>query len=166
MMDVLRSKKVLRQSGFIFLLSQFLILAIIWKSGVGNDAFVLQTTLDPEVFRQIVGRLSEFDLNVYLTHYASDFLHPFVYLIFLSACLVQTGQAAFLAFPVLAALCDQLENICQLWVFHHGEPLPMAAFQIGAWSARMKWVAAGISLVAIVVGILSHRIGREPPKSL
>ena len=117
-----------------------------------------QTTLSPIKFENYLVKWGPGGVSKFITHYYFDFLYPFVYAVFLAACLVQTKAASrnpwIILLPFFACAFDQIENSIQLpmtlgWI-DPGSPL----FYVAAVSAQLKWLLAAVSVVIILIALV------------
>jgi len=154
----LSSGKVVVVSGIIYIISQAFILAIL--SCLGHDPLTLQTTFSKTVFTGILEKWGQSGLHIYKTHFYVDFVHAFIYAVFLSSWIayltVKPGKKpaplhlVLWALPFIAGLCDVIENIFHLVLISNPADISGTLIKVSAAFANTKWGLARISLVAIV----------------
>lgn len=120
----------------------------------------LQTTLSRDEFWTVVNAWTQEEHSIFLSHYYLDFLFPLAYGTFLAGLLSkappfrQRGATSIaVVVPILAAAMDQTENICQSALVRGDLELASTAFEIGAWSARLKFLFLGVSFALLAMGI-------------
>jgi len=149
----------LKSLTIIFLISQAGILFFLFQLPNPLDALWLQLTYSPEQFKAIVSGWSAEHLNFYLNHYYLDFAHPLIYgslLIALLKTLKAPLPRAIFFLPVIGALGDEVENICDLFLILNPDNFSRAILWTGATASWVKWVS-----LLITVMIFVPRVQRE-----
>lgn len=144
----------------IFLISQAGILLFLFQLPNPLDALWLQLTYSPETFRSIVLSWSAEHLNFYLNHYYLDFAHPLIYgslLIALLKSLKAPLPRAVFFLPVIGALGDEVENICDLFLILNPDDFSRAILWTGATASWVKWISLLIT-VMIFIPIIQQKI--------
>lgn len=144
--------------GAVYLANQVLIASVLGK--YGHDLLRLQTTFDPELFRQIISQWGEPGLAAFRAHFYPDSIHPFIYALFLAsawAALTRREDAppsgvtlAVFALPLAAGFCDLLENCLHILVLQDIAHIPSYMVTAGALAANTKWLLAGVSILAVL----------------
>lgn len=156
----LSRKRVLWLFAVLASVSQVSILAIL-RSGIDPlDLLLVQTTLSKAAFLDIVSGWGEPGWRAFYRHYWVDFLHPCLYGIFLASAIANLlrrrgalgGIARYLVFlPLVAGACDEIENVCQLFLARSLPEFATAPFVAGALAADVKWTIVAISIATIAV---------------
>lgn len=158
--------KLLWISGIAFVIMQATITALLWR--VADPWAILSHQLSFNVDDFLVQRdnWGPEKVRLYLQHYWLDFIHPAIYAIFFR-CLLTRIYASHptqylyhcLAFPIAAAIYDELENICQL-VLMAGWTEANFIFYIGALGAYLKWLLLLAAFSAATHALLKDRWNR------
>ncbi|MBY0275743.1 hypothetical protein K2Z84_10390 [Candidatus Binatia bacterium] len=152
-------------SGVVYLVSQLAIGHILDPLGP-LDVLRAQTTLDPSVVAAIFARWREQHLmDAYVRHYFLDFVHPALYAAFLGASLsllldrnrLSPSWNVILLLPIVAALCDLLENVSHVAFLVDRANLTPARVAVSGIAAIAKWLLAAGSLAAIALLALRAR---------
>lgn len=117
------------------------------------DALWLQLTYSPETFKSIVLSWSTEHLNFYLLHYYLDFIHPLIYgsllLVLLKTLKIPLPRAVFFL-PVVGALGDEVENICNLFLILNPDDFSKGILWVGATASWVKWISLLITLKTFI----------------
>lgn len=152
-------------SGVMYLVSQLVIGRILDPLGP-LDVLRAQTTLDPSVVAAIFARWREQHLmDAYVRHYFLDFVHPALYALFLGSSLsllldrnrLSPAWNAILLLPIVAALCDLIENVSHVAFLVDGANLTPAWVAVSGLAAITKWLLAAGSLASIALLALRAR---------
>lgn len=145
-------------SGLFFVLFQGTITAMLWRVDDPWAILTHQLSSNRDSFLVQRDNWGAEKVALYLQHYWLDFIHPAIYAVFFRCLLTQIyvsfpNQFIYhcLAFPIAAAIYDEIENICQLplmagWMENN------FVFYAGALSSLMKWM---LLLAAFSAGIYS-----------
>jgi hypothetical protein len=129
-----------------------------------NEILSHQTTFSPDLFQAFLNYWGPEGTQRFLSHYYLDFLHPFIYFAFLACCISQTWSknkmSWLLIFPLIAAIGDEVENLCQFPITLGWLPVNSVWFYIGAASSRVKWLFVGMTLVVIAIGFVRKLISK------
>lgn len=159
------SKKLFLVSGILFFISQVAILIILFSAAPAMEIFWQQTTFSTDEFQAIFSNWGPENIRIFLFHYYLDFIHPLLYAVFLSCCIFwawpKNNKTWLLVFPIVTAITDEIENLCQLPINLNWLPVNSIWFYIGAASSRIKWIFAGFTLVAIGTGLLWTSISKR-----
>jgi len=140
--------------------SQTAIIAVLHRGMDPLDLVRMQTTFSKAAFFGIVGNWGEASWQAFYRHYWLDFFHPLVYGAFLASALARLlarrnalgGRGRHLLLvPFAAAVCDEIENVCQLYLTIHLPDFSVPLFFAGALAANVKWAAVAVTVGAIVV---------------
>lgn len=144
----------------IFLISQAVILYFLFQLPSPLDALWLQLTYSPEQFRAIISGWSSEQLTLYLNHYYLDFIHPFIYgslLVALLKTLKTPLPRAVYFLPVLGALGDEVENICDLFLILNPADFSRLILWTGATASWTKWISL-LTTLMIFIPIIQQKI--------
>jgi hypothetical protein len=149
-------------SGLLFLIFQGAISALLWRVDSPWVIFTHQVSLSADDFLVQRDNWGPEKIHQYLQHYWLDFFHPAVYALFFR-CLLTQIQLSFptqyvyhsLAFPIAAAIYDEIENVCQLALMA-GWTESSLVFYAGAFSALAKWLLLTATFAAAAHAVGSH----------
>lgn len=149
-------------SGILFLIFQGTISALLWRVDDPWVIFTHQISLSADEFLVQRDNWGADKVHLYLQHYWLDFFHPAIYALFFR-CLLTQIQLSFptkyvyhsLAFPIAAAIYDEIENICQLALMA-GWTENSFVFYIGAFGALAKWMLLTATFAAIIHAVSVH----------
>jgi hypothetical protein len=159
------SVRVVALSGCVYLVSQLIIGHILDPLGP-LDVLRAQTTLDPSVVARIFARWrAEHLMDAYVRHYFLDFVHPALYAVFLGSALallldrnrLPDAWNVLLLLPVVAALCDLIENVSHVAFLADGANMTPTWVAVSGLAAITKWVLAGGSMASIALLALRAR---------
>lgn len=159
------SARVVTLSGCVYLVSQLIIAHILDPLGP-LEVLRAQTTLDPSVVETIFARWrAEHLMDAYVRHYFLDFVHPALYAVFLGSSLsllldrnrLPDAWNVLLLMPIVAALCDLVENLSHVAFLADGANLTPAWVVISGVAAITKWLLAAGSLASIALLALRAR---------
>lgn len=159
------SVRVVAVSGCVYLVSQLIIGHILDPLGP-LDVLRAQTTLDPSVVVAIFARWREQHLmDAYVRHYFLDFVHPALYAVLLGSSLallldrnrLSDAWNVVLLLPILAALCDLVENVSHVAFLADGANMTPTWVVASGLAAIAKWVLAGGSIASIALLALRAR---------
>jgi hypothetical protein len=133
-------------SGALFLILQAAITVILWRVDSPWEILKHQLSLSPDEFLVQRDNWGVEKCRLFLQHYWLDFLYPPVYAVFFR-CLLTQIQLSYptnyvyhaLAFPIAAAIYDEIENICQLLLMANWTESKVV-FYVGAFGAYGKWL--------------------------
>ncbi len=159
------SARVVAISGGVYLVSQLIIGHILDPLGP-LDVLRAETTLEPSVVAGIFARWrAEHLMDAYVRHYLLDFVHPALYALFLGASLsllldrnrLSSAWDVVLLVPIVAALCDLVENVSHVAFLTDDANVTAAWVTVSAIAAITKWLLAGASIALIAVLALRAR---------
>lgn len=142
-------------SGLLFLIFQATISALLWRVANPWEIFAHQVSISPDEFLVQRDNWGPEKIRFYLQHYWLDFIHPAVYAVFFR-CLLTQIQLSYptqyiyhsMAFPIGAAIYDEIENICQMALMA-GWTESKFVFYAGAFGALAKWLLLTATFAAI-----------------
>jgi len=154
----LNSPVIILTSGVIYLISQFLIIHILSTLEL-HKVLQLQTTFSSSKVQSILdGWRKTGEINLYLSHFYADFLHPIWYGLFLGSLLsrmickreLPDRYYRILLFPWTAGFLDILENIHHLaFIYLRGSIMPLWVFLSGM-ATNLKWMLSFLTLLSIL----------------
>lgn len=162
--EVLDSWPLIAALGAVYLVSQIAIGVIVHP--LGSDMLAVQTSLSADAVRAIFARWDAAGLTgVYASHYTLDAVHPLWYGALLAALLAKALAAneapakwnALLLVPLVAALCDVLENQLHLGFLADRESITPARVLVANGAALVKWALAAGSIAAVAALAWSAR---------
>jgi hypothetical protein len=160
-MKIAFSRRILFISGILTLISQVSLWIILSRVAPALEFIRQQTTLSPEEFDFFVNKWGPQNMQIFLSHYYLDFIHPILYSVFLGSCIYQLGlkrkYSWLVIIPFLAGLCDEIENLIQLSIHLGWLSVNSFWFYIAAGSSRLKWLFVLISFVIILIGFVGRR---------
>lgn len=123
------------------------------------EIFRFQTTFDPQFFTSVVISWDVTQLDLFLTHYQIDFIYPLVYSYFLAVSIYLLRPYATKIFwlPVIAGICDFIENSMQMSNIDQIMNLNLPMFYVGAAAASVKWLLIVVSLIFILYFYLTRK---------
>lgn len=148
--------KLMWVSGIVFVIFQGVLIWMLMR--VDNPAEILRHQLqtNPDEFLVIRDNWGPEKVRFFLQHYWLDFIFPAVYAVFFRCVLTQVQlfyPTKFvyhsLAFPLAAAIYDEIENICQLALMA-GWTESKFVFYAGAFGTYAKWLLLSATLAAVV----------------
>ncbi len=161
----LNSGRLVLIFAIIYVISQVIIAIILHPVGTSN-VFSLQTSFSAEFMRDTLEAWRQSGvLAAYQTHFLLDFIHPAWYAIALMAGLASVFTRAsipdrwnfFLLFPLIAGVCDLIENISHVMFIGNADAITGAAVAISALAAWLKWILVVVSLVTVIAVLVGVR---------
>lgn len=152
-------QRVIITFGIIYFASQFIIGSILHEIGV-KELLLLQTTLNLHTFKSIIQNWQTKGLmNVYVSHFYFDILHPIWYSIFLSSFLaflikkrkIEKFSSLLIVLPFVAGILDCVENIMHLFFLSRPKYITAPLVVLSGLSAILKWAIALISVILILL---------------
>lgn len=160
----LASWKLVALAGVIYVIFQGAMAVIL--SPLGGDPLILQTTFSAQTFQAILDRWGEGGQLVYQRHYCLDFIHPFIYSIFLSGLVAlathripgapKRSHMVFFSLPYAAGTCDIVENFFHLGFLSHPGFITPKWVAVSASFANTKWALVAVTLA----GVMVYAVGR------
>ena len=165
----LSSWKVVLGAGLAYVVFQGAMAVIL--SPLGGDPLILQTTYSAETFRAILAKWGEKGELIYRAHYSLDFIHPFVYSVFLSGLVAwithklpnaptRLHMAVFFL-PYAAGACDIAENFFHLGFLNRPQLITPGWVAVSATFANTKWTLAAATLTAVALWAARRVKGEE-----
>jgi len=148
-------------SGALALILQAAITFILWRVDSPLEILRHQLSLSPAEFLVQRDNWGVEKCGFFLQHYWLDFLYPPVYAVFFR-CLLTQIQLSYptnyvfhaMAFPIAAAIYDEIENICQLPLMANWTESSFV-FYAGAFGAYGKWL-----LLLAMFFVAIHALGK------
>jgi len=109
---------------------------------------LIELQVRPLHFWKIVQAWTPYELEVFLAHFKLDYIYPFFYSLFLFGLLIKTKQK-FSYTPLIAGICDWVENTCTLLVIKNST-LPSFIIVISGLMSWLKWSLILVSIFKIM----------------
>lgn len=123
------------------------------------DALSLQLTFSSDYFLGIIGQWSAQELSAYLSHYYFDFVYPLWYGLLLWELLKKCHLNSLWMLPLIAGLCDEIENLCDILAIFKLTPHVSVVIFVGALAAWIKWLTLGFIVITLLVCYFKFKIG-------
>jgi hypothetical protein len=154
------SPAVLLVSGLATAAFQAVLLLMLMRVCSTFDFLEFQLSVHHDSFMVFLDNLGAEKTRLLAWNYVVDFFYPPFYAVFFRCLLTRLAALApssiaekCLALPIAAAICDEIENLCQLpiiqgWI-SDGSPL----FYAGLFASLAKWILIAATLYGVGQGL-------------